>query len=304
MYARRNAITIGLLWIVLMLIGIFWYIRETKQLEEVKIKNEELTHQLDGSLEVVKALNSVEDKYRLLKQNWVGAAKKILATDEPSFSLYYLNWLVNNYNIILDFDFVLNNITDNGDVTTFIFTLTGEGSYHDLYRLIWLLTENPLLYQIESFSLSQDPGDIDILNFKMQIRGFSLKRELDSGQQFNFASMRSDVEIGLFHDAFRPLRPKQEVRRIASMFRKEVPKPVLKPKDDGLVDIRHSTLQAVANSKVYLKDKNGKLITLKKGDKVRMGRLLRINQKKSEVEFILNKGGVTQKVTLGLGYKK
>ena len=289
---------------VLMIIGIFLYTRSSKQLEEAKIKSEKLTHQLDGSLEVAKALSTVENKYRFLQQRWEQTPKKILATDEPSFSLYYLNWIVNNYNVALDFDFVLNNITDNGDISTFSFTLTGEGSYHDIYRLIWFLTENPLLYQIESFALQQKSEIIDILDFKMQIKGFSLAKQLASEPDFKFATMKPDIEFSLFYDAFRPLRMKRESKPVASMFRREVPKFIPKPKDDGLVDIQQTTLQAVANGKVYLKDPKGKLITLKMGEKVRMGSLQKINQKKSEVEFILDKQGVKQKVVLGLGYKK
>ena len=166
---------------VLMIIGIFLYTRSSKQLEEAKIKSEKLTHQLDGSLEVAKALSTVENKYRFLQQRWEQTPKKILATDEPSFSLYYLNWIVNNYNVALDFDFVLNNITDNGDISTFSFTLTGEGSYHDIYRLIWFLTENPLLYQIESFALQQKSEILDVLigDGKLLPVSFSLNLALD-----------------------------------------------------------------------------------------------------------------------------
>lgn len=302
MNTRRNSITIGLLWLSLIFIGSLWYTKETKQLKKMNIKNKKLSQQLDGSLEVIQTLKSTENKYYLLKQKWDQAPKKILAVEEPSFSLHYLNWLVNKYDLLLDFDFALDNINNNeDDISTFRFTLTGEGSYHDIYHLIWLITKNPLLYQIESFFLRSSPN---LLDFKMEIQGFSLTEKWGVDHKFSLDSMRPVASISLFHDAFKSLRTSQKPKRTANMFYREISKPLSKPKADGLIDVAQSTLQAVANGRAYLKDKNGKLIGLKVGDKVHLGILKNINQKKSEVEFILNKQGVNQKITLGLGYKK
>ena len=304
MYARRNTITIAILWLLMLLIGIFWFRHESEDLDEIKGKNDTLKKQLDGSLEVVQALRTVEAEYEVLKDNWSRASKKVLATEEPSFSLYYLNWLVNNYNVELDFDFVLEGMAEDGDIATFTFTLTGEGPYREIYRLIWLITENPLLYHIESFVLRQKQDDDLLLDFKMQIKGFSLTDKAASDQEFNFASMRPINEVGFFHDAFRPLRPKFERKPKPSMFEKDIKKTKAKPVDEGLVNIQQSRLQAVANGKIYIKDKSGKLLALKLGEKVRFGKLSRINKKKSEAEFILNKDGVDKKVIMGLGYQK
>ena len=246
----------------------------------------------------------VEDKYRILMQNWLNSHKKIVAADEPSFSLYYLNWLVNTYNLSLDFDFTLNDMRGNGHISAFDFTLSGDGSYHDLYRLILFLTENPLLYKIESFYLHRKKEDVNLLDFKMQIKGFSLTEKWQSEQEFTFDSIKPIAETVHFYDAFKPLYRKFEPKKASNMFQKKIQKPATKPKDDKLIDIEKTSLQAVANGRVYLKDKKGKLITLKIGDKVHLGSLTNINQKKSEVEFVLEEGGATKKVTLGLGYKK
>ncbi len=302
MYAKRNSITIGILWLLLLVVGIFWYSRENKKTKQLRLKQKELTQQLDGSLEIIKTLESVQNQYRILKEKWDFSPKQILAAEEPSFSLEYLNWLVNHHNFALEFDFVLKNVTDNVDIVTFNFLLSGEGSYHDLFRLIWFLTENPLLYQIESFSVNQSREDRNLINFKMEIKGFSSKQKLAGQQEFSFDSMKPLAQNVMFHDAFKPLMRSmpRPPRQRTSIFRRETPKVKPKPIDKGLVDIETSTLQAVANGRVYIKDKNNKLITLKVGDKVKSGTLTRINQKKSEVEFFLG----NRTVTLGLGYKK
>ena len=304
MYAKRNSITIGILWVLLLAIGIFWYSQENKKIKILKVKNKQLSQQLDGSLEIAQALEGVEQKYRFLREKWDLSPKQIIAVEEPSFSLDYLNWLVNQHNFALEFDFELKNITDNGDIVTFRFLLTGESSYHDLFRLIWYLTKNPLLYQIESFRINQSQNEKNVIEFKMELKGFTLTQKLDRQREFAFDSMQPLAENVMFYDSFKPLNRVEPVRKAANVFRKETPQITPKPVDKGLVDIESATLQAVANGRVYIKNKNNKLLTMRVGDKVQSGTLTRINQKKSEVEFVLEKAGGARTVTLGLGYKK
>jgi Tfp pilus assembly protein PilO len=304
MYAKRNSLTIGILWVVLLAIGIFWYSQESKRIKILKVKNKQLSQQLDGSLEIAKALQGVEQQYRFLREKWNLSPKQIIASEEPSFSLDYLNWLVSQNDFALEFDFELKNITDNGDIVTFRFLLTGEGSYHDLFRLIWHLTKNPLLYQIETFTISQSQNEKNLIEFMMELKGFSLTQKLDAQREFNFDSMEPLVENVMFYDSFKPLNRAEPVRRATNIFRNETPQNAPKPVDKALVDVESATLQAVANGRVYIKDQNNKLLTMRVGDKVQSGALTRINQKKSEVEFVLEKAGGARTVTLGLGYKK
>ncbi len=304
MHSKRNSITIGILWLILMVFGIFWYSKENKKINELEIKNTELRKKLDGSIEIMNTLETVESEYRLLMERWSLAPKQIVAADEPSFCLYYLNWLVNNYKIPLEFDFELKDIRNEGDILTFNFLLKGEGTYYDLYRLIWFITEHLLLYQIESFSVKQMPDKINLIGFSMQLKGFSLNQKYDSGQQFNFDTMKPIVERIQFHDAFKSLNQFQQPKKRANSYRRNVPKIRPKTIDPGLLNVEAAALQAVANGRVYIKNNKGKLLTLKVGDKVRSGRLKSINQKKSEVEFILEKQGDIKTVILGLGYKK
>jgi hypothetical protein len=307
MYARRNTITIGIALVLLLAIGIFWYSTENKKAKLLQVKQKKLSQQLDGSLEIAKRLEGVEQEYRMIKDRWDFSSKQIIAAEEPSFSLSYLNWLVNKYNVPLEFDFELKNISTIRDVLSFSFQLRGEGTYNDFYRLIWFLTENPLLYQIETFALKQGRNSNNLVEFTLNIKGFSSTQKLDSGPEFSFDSIRPVAQNFQFYDAFKPVvfsSPAQPQRQTNNIFRREVPKIIPKVIDPGLLNIEEATLQAVANGCAYLKDKKGKLVSLKIGDKVRYGRLQSIDQKKSEVEFLLDQEGSSRKVILGLGYKK
>ncbi len=302
MYAKRNSITVGILWLLLMTAGIFWNNSEGKKIKVLQTKNTQLRQKLDGSIEIIKALEAVENDYRTFKEKWTYAPKQIVAADEPSFSLYYFNWLVNNYRIPLEFDFELKDIGSTGDLLTFRFQLAGEGSYQDLYRFIWFVTENPLLYQVESFTISQSKEMSDLINFTMQIRGFSLTQASNSEQDFSFTMMKPVAENMQFHNAFKSLAQAPKSIPGEMTFHRDVPK--IKPitVDPNLVDVETAVLQAVANGKAYIKDKNGKLLALKLGGKVRWGTLTSINQKKSEAVFVLDKNGASKTVTLRLGF--
>jgi len=304
MHAKRNSITLGILLLILLTIGVFWYNKENKKIKALKIRNTKLRQKLDGSIEIMKALEAVESEYRVLNEKWSHAPKQIVAADEPSFSLYYLNWLVNNYRIPVEFDFELKSISNNNELLTFRFLLAGEGSYQDLYRFIWFVTKNPLLYQIESFSIRQSNNSANLIGFTMLIKGFSSTQSRESGQDFSFTMMKPVVQNMQFNDVFKSLNQVQKPTWRANIVRRDVPK--IKPitVDPALVNIETAALQAVANGRAYIKDRNGKMLTLKSGEKVRFGTLTRINQKRSEVEFVLNKNGITKTVILGLGYKK
>ena len=305
MYARRNAITIGFLWVVIMTVGILFIRAERSNHEILKKRNVELSEMLDGSLAIARTLSSAENKYEILKAKWNEAPKIILSVDEPSFSLYYLNWLVDHYDLGLEFDFVLDKVDVVNDILSFSFTLSGEGLYRDIYDLVFFLTKNPLLYQIESFSLGKGRESTDnTVTFRMKIKGFSLIPKWDSKHEFDFANLKPVVQTSTFHDVFRELRKKPRQRREKNMFRTSVASSKPKVKKENYTNIERSSLQAVTNNSIYLKDSSGKLITLKIGDRVHLGRLSSIDQGKSEAEFTLEKDGVSQKITLGLGYSK
>ncbi len=304
MYAKRNNITLAILWVLILSAGIFWINHENKKIRQSKAQINDLRQKLDGSIEVMKALASVEAEYQSLKEKYQFAPKQIYAAEEPSFSLHYFNWLTTTYRIPLEFDFELKDMSSKDDLLTFRFLLAGEGSYQDLYRFIWFITKHPLLYQIETFRFShakESPGKIE---FSMMVKGFSLNQTTGSAPQFDFEKITLIAENQQFHNAFKSLIQTPKPAAVQSPFRTEAPKIKAITVDPNLVDIEKATLQAVANGRAYIKDQNGKLVTLKLGEKVRYGTLVNINQRKSEVEFALDREGTPKSLILGLGYTK
>lgn len=300
MYETRNSLTIAALVLVVGTAGFLWYRREASQLDRLQARHLDLNKELRLAREAAEKLPGVEKQHAAIQQTWKQAPKKILAVDEPSFSLYYLNWLVAAYDIPIDFDFALNRRAQQGAYTVYTYSVQGEGSYADVYRFIWYITKNPVLYQIRSLEIRQ-AGTSSRLRFVLELEGYSMNRagSLEPATASSFKSQLVGETVTSIYDAFaipRSLRPRRRVS--------PPPRPTLPPRPPDLIDVEKASLQAVTQSTVYLRDENGNLVTLSVGDRVYLGRLTRVDLSANEAEFVLNKLGTVQKVILGLGYRK
>lgn len=300
MFAKRNAFTLALIWVIILAAGLFWYFREGGRLEEIRKKERELQTQLQESQEQIKRLTQVESAHDEINEKWSHSPKRIISADEPSFTLSYLNWIMTSNNLDIFYDFVLNGKRENEDVTTFNYTLTGEGSYNDIYKMLWYLTYEPILYKIEQLTLNNTG---DLLKFNMKLQGFTVDSSGAELQDDLGGLQRLSQTNGVARqrDIFEPLiKPKPVVRSAP----KERPKPTLPPKQPGEIDVEKASLKAVTPNSVFIAEGNSGLKELKIGDPVYLGRLVGINQKRNEAEFLITKFGRTQRVVLKIDERK
>ena len=78
MFAKRNSITLAALWLILLIIGIFWYINDTRNLVEMMKEQVVLSSTLKDSQKEIKRLVSIEKTYSELNEHWLDADKKII----------------------------------------------------------------------------------------------------------------------------------------------------------------------------------------------------------------------------------
>lgn len=300
MFAKRNAVTLALIWILLLTAGLFWYFRDGGKLAEIQAKEKQLQAQLKESQEQVKRLTQVESVHDEINEKWSHSPKRIIAADEPSFTLSYLNWIMTSNNLDIFYDFVLNGKKENEDCTTFNYTLTGEGGYNDIYKMIWHLTYEPILYNINSLSLTHAG---DLLKFNMKLQGFTADSSETELQDDLSGLQRLSQTNGVARqrDIFDPLiKPRPVVRSTP----KPQPKPTLPPKQPGEIDVEKATLKAVTPNSIFLAEGNSGLKELKIGDPVYLGRLVGINQQRNEAEFLITKFGRTHTVVLRMDERK
>jgi hypothetical protein len=297
MFAKRNSITLAALWLILLIIGVFWYINDTRSLVAMMKDQVELSSALKESQKEIKRLVTIEKKHSELNDRWLISEKKIISADEPAFSLSYINWIMSRNNLPIDFDFTLNSKRKEKSHTTFVYTLNGEGSYNNIMKLIWYLTYEPILYQINSISLRRTSKGQDFLIFNIKLRGYSVENELElDGYSELTPTLQTNIES--HHDIFNPL-----IKPQPKIVKREVVKRTLPPKKPGEVNVEKATLKVVTNNSIFITDGGG-LKELKVGDAVYLGKLIGINQGTNEATFVITKFGRSQSITIALDYRK
>jgi hypothetical protein len=69
------------------------------------------------------------------------------------------------------------------------------------------------------------------------------------------------------------------------------------------MDVESASLLAITNESAYLRAKDGKVVPLKVGDRVRRGKLTRIDQRLNQAEFELEtESGSSRLIRLNIEY--
>ncbi len=295
MFARRNSLTLGLIWLVLLVVGLFWYVKDTRRLEAAYREEKQAREELERSQNEIRRLTDVETLHEELKQKWLNEPKVILAADEPSFTLSYLNWIMSTNSLIIDFDFTLNGKREDKKHTEFTYTLNGEASYQDLHKLVWYLTYGPILYQIYDLNMRRQGADTDLLRFTMRLRGFTVTSQSDSLDDLHELRKPLTAKLGAHSDIFAP-----RIKPTPKVVVKAKPKPKLPPKRPGEIDVEKAKIRAITGNSVFISEGGSGLVELKVGDPVYLGKLVRIDLKNSRAIFRITKFGRSHEITLGI----
>jgi len=69
----------------------------------------------------------------------------------------------------------------------------------------------------------------------------------------------------------------------------------------GLLEAESAQLKGLTHELAYLEDSQGKLHIMRRGERVYLGWLDKIDIYGNRVEFVLNKGGIWERFTLRIG---
>lgn len=204
-------------------------------------------------------------------------------------------------NSIKFFDFVTNVTADfsprthvdvefveSGQDKEFLYynyKLTGNGTYSDVYKLIYALEQSKELKKLSTVTMSNyiATDDDGLPYFDVS---FTLNAKVYYSQDSRFATaqlVENNLNTGELYDAFYPL------------IRKEIP-----PNVDQLLDVQGATLLALVPEGAFLSDGKGNTYLLWEGEPVYLGYLTKIDYNNNKVNFILNKGGIIENVELKL----
>lgn len=165
------------------------------------------------------------------------------------------------------------------------YKLSGSAEFNDFMKLIYAIEESKLLKKVTNVNLMNnvkvDSTDVPhyLVNFMFNTSVYYSNDDRFYVKEFKENSLRPNPT----YDIFYPL------------IRNEIP-----PNLDKLLDVQNAVLLALIPDGAFLADASGNTFLLWEGDKVYLGYLTNIDYQKSEVSFVLNKGGIIETKTLTL----
>ncbi|MEO8398227.1 MAG: hypothetical protein ABI550_00275 [Ignavibacteriaceae bacterium] len=169
------------------------------------------------------------------------------------------------------------------------YKISGGASFNDLYKLIYAIEQSKELKKIKTIGLSnlistdEDGYPHFLVNYNILTHVYYA-----SNNRFSSTGLVENnlIPSGLY-DIFYPL------------IRNEIA-----PNTDFLLDVQGAKLLALIPEGAFIADSKGNSYLLWEGDEVYLGYLTKIDYKNNRVSFVLNKGGIIEKVELDLESEK
>lgn len=167
----------------------------------------------------------------------------------------------------------------------FTYKLSGTAYFNDVYKLIYAIEQSKSLKKILTctftnfVSVDEEGAPHYYVNYTFKVAVYFSEND----QYASAVTKENRLVPNPIYDIFYPL------------IRNEIP-----PNVDNLLDVQAAQLLALIPEGAFIADSKGVTYLLWEGDQVYLGYLTEIDYDKNEVHFVLNKGGIIEKVTLGL----
>ena len=165
------------------------------------------------------------------------------------------------------------------------YKLTGSGFYNEVFRLIYSIEQSKELKKIITLNMG-NMIQTDDEGIPLFLVNFEMNAQVNFSNDTRFAPevlVENDLRTGPIYDAFYPL------------IRNEIP-----PNIDELLDVQGSKLLALIPEGAFIADTHGNTYLVWEGEQVYLGYLTQIDYEENSVSFILNKGGIIEKIILEL----
>lgn len=188
---------------------------------------------------------------------------------------------INNLNTGLaytDFNFSFRDSTRNEQYGIINMAIEGEGYYRNFVNFIRQIELSRPLNKINTVNITP----INELEEYGRVQfDFNLQSFYDRGSLLNEGAAEiTNNLVASVHNPFYPL-----IRDVEQ-------------NTDDEINVESSKLIALSSNRLFLLDQNGMLQRLREGDQVYLGRLSDINLNERQATFVLNKGGIVERVTL------
>jgi hypothetical protein len=285
---KNTLILVILLVIIAVAGGLFAFVWQKTDIDAQKKKLNDLNRNAYNTEELTEQLNIL--KSRAIELDSILALRKFNIPVNLHQSEFY------NFINKVSFGFApesfvnieYQDITNEKHYKFYTYMLSGTAYFNDVYKMIFAIEQSKELKKVTSASFSNFV-QVDDEGIPQYFITYTINCAVyfsDNDQFASSVSKENRLTPNPLYDIFYPL------------IRNEIP-----PNIDDLLDVQSAELLALIPEGAFIADSKGTTYLLWEGDNVYLGYLTEIDYDESVVHFVLNKGGIIEKITLTLEKK-
>lgn len=276
---------VALLAVILLLGGAYIFFFQSGKLSDREAKLKELNSKQYDTQELTNRYNDLLKRSAAL-DSILAARKFNIPQNVSSIKFYnFINNIISGFSNLTKVD--VEFLEQKQDKEFFIheYKVSGHGDFNEVYRLINSIEESKELKKVNSVAMTNliytDNEEIPhfLVNYNMVVDVY-----YSNDDRFATSEVKeNDLAARTLYDAFYPL------------IRNEIP-----PNLEGLLDVQGAKLLAIIPEGAFIADSKGNTYLVWEGEEVYLGYLTKIDYDNNRVSFILNKGGIIERVDLDL----
>lgn len=277
-YGLRN--TLILLAVLLLLAGggiSYIYYGQLPEIEELESELSEKETELQEKQQIADQYPALLKSFEEAR-DYINNYDKALYVSSDEDNVYDFVNRINSGSSFTDFTFTFSDSTSYDEYGTMAMQITGSGYYRNVMNFIRQIELNSPINKVRDVTISpiNEEDSYGQVNFDFSLESFYDRMDVLDDPQMTVANNL----VGTLHNPFYPL-----IRSVQA-------------NEDNLVDVEQSSLIAIGTRNIYLLDQDGMLQKMSTGDEVYLGELSSYSVDQGTATFVLNKGGIIDRVTL------
>ncbi len=249
-----------------------------KELDDLKINaqnTEELEIQLADLKVKVAELDSI-----------LGLRKYIIPVNIRQSNFFkFVNNISSNFSEYSYVNVEYSGLGEPGNFSNYLYKIKGTADFNDLFKLVYAIEQSKELKKVLKGNLTNFI-EVDDDGFPHYLVSYNFNVMVYYSDNDTYASAKYKENS---------LRPNSMYNIFYPLIRNDIP-----PNSENLLDVQTAQLLALIPDGAYVSDASGRTHLLWEGDEVYLGYLTKIDFTTNDVKFVLNKGGVIEKITLKL----
>ncbi|AXI99777.1 Tfp pilus assembly protein PilO [Cyclonatronum proteinivorum] len=274
-YSLRNTLLLAATLLLMICIGSLWlYFGSYKELGEIEEKNEVQRAEFLRLNAIAVRFTEVFEQNETLTHRIDHYPKTLFPSHRLPHLYDYLR-LADRGSVFMNFTF--SDSTAQGNYGRMRFNVDGVADYRQLRDFIYTVEHSSPTVRITDLQLrpTSNQDNLHEVGFRMNLAAF-----YNRGGRNVIPTYAEQIRGELPHNPFFPL-----IHGVA-------------PNANNLIEPERSRLQAITDQAIFLYDQGNQLRRLQLRERVHLGYLESISAERSEATFLLNKGGIIERVTL------